>query len=686
MVAIFNRSSLPADRSFSAAVGLTLMLTFAALQPTAWARDTGPAPVATSAIDDPPQIELTAPDEKAADEKAADEKAADEKAADEKAAETKPTRSETRRAATLRAKSNEAEKPAAKKQIRLLEMSGNYVDHVQPMGLDPTELLLGGSGGKQKSFYKLCDYLDDLAKEDAVAYIVFDLSDAALSFNPAQLEELDRRLARLKTSGKKTFAWLENPGNVQLSLAAACDQILLADFGGVDFHSVAMQSMFYRDAMDLVGVQASVVRAGNFKGAVEPYLNAQMSVHLRGHYLDMLTSINDAFVTRVARGRGLTVAQVRELQQKRLLLPAEALARRLVDRLAPYGSMKETIEGEIGAEFEWTKPKATPKREMSVFELMSLLMSGEKKSTTASAKEPTLAVLHLSGAIEDGKKASPGSVVSGPTVKAIEELIQDENIKGVVVRINSPGGSATASESIRRALEQLAAAKPTVVSMGEVAASGGYWIACIGQPIYAESGTITGSIGVFSLKLSFGTLMRRLGVHIESIALDAAAESDSFTRPWSETDVESMQSFIDDVYGKFLKLVSQSRGISLDKLDELAGGRVWSGAQAKLHGLVDDLGGLDDALTALAKKTQLGDYKVIHRPVSRSGFDLLELLGEPESNEIQLQSWLRHAGLEPLRSQGFSLQGTLALLRGATATPSRGPQAWALMPHELRFK
>ncbi len=617
---------------------------------------------------------------------AVSDKSAADKPADKPSDEKKDApKSATTNAADRKSATKAAEKPTAKRVVRVIEMSGSYVDFAQPLGFDATELIMGSGSLKQKSFYKLCDYLDELAKDATVAHLVLDLSDSGLEMNPAQLDELDRRLSKFKAAGKKIYAWLENPSNVHLSIAAASNEIVLADFGGVDMPSTTMQSMFYRDAMDLLGVQASVVRCGDFKGAVEPYLNPQMSDHLRDHYLAMLTSINDAQIDRIAKGRGLTVAAVRELQKTRMFVPEEALAKKLVDHLAPYGSMKETINKLIGEELEWTKPKAPPKRDISMFELMGRLMSGDKKPS-ASIKEGSIAVLHLSGVIVDGKKDSPGSIVAGPTVKTIQDITNDDKIKGVVVRINSPGGSATASESIRRALDTMAQKKPTMISMGEMAASGGYWISCINQPIYAEKGTITGSIGVFSLKISFGTLLRRVGVHVEAIALDDAAKSDSIARPWSDQDLKLNQSFVDSVYEKFLKLVSQSRGIELETLNSLAGGRVWSGAQAKQLKLVDEIGGLDDCLTAVAKKAKLDKFEVIHRPVIKSGFDLLEMLGEEDPNEIELKSLANNEALDFMRARGFHLETTLHLIQAALQINAPHRNVWALCPAEFAIR
>ena len=579
------------------------------------------------------------------------------------------------------------ERLPAKKQLRHIPLSGSYDDLMQPASLDPTSLILGHSPAKSKSFFRLCDYLQEMGAEENLTHILFDLSDSEIGFNSAQLDELTRRMAALKTKGKKTIAWLEDAGNVQLAIAACCDEIIMADFGGVDMPSAALETMFYRDAMDLVGVKASVVRAGDFKGAVEPYTNPVMSEHLKSHYLEMLESINAAQVSRIAKGRGLTTAAVRELQKKRMLLPAEALAAGLVTRLAPYGSMKSTIQESIGSEIEWTKPKAKQKREMSIFEIMSKAMAGPKENV--KLKDDSIVILHLSGAIVDGKETSPGSIVSGPMVKSIEELIQDDRVKGVVVRVNSPGGSATASEAIRQALDELARKKPVVVSMGEMAASGGYWVSCIGQPIYAEQGTITGSIGVFSLKLSLGSLLRRVGVHVESVTLDESAGSNAIDRAWSDAEIHNMQRFIDEVYDRFLKLASKSRNIPIEKLKTLAGGRVWSGAQAKQHGLVDEMGGVDDCIAVIAKRANTEKYKLIHRPEVPSGFDLFRVLDESNGSDIAmdpagvLQS-LEQKLLGIFAQRGFRLDTTRILLRSAWQSTSGKPAVWALMPQEMR--
>ena len=582
---------------------------------------------------------------------------------------------------TSRAEDEPQAAPAAvKTHAHLLPIRGTYADLPQAMGLDVTSLLQGAVN--QKPFYRLCEYVDNLSTGETHQYLVLDLSDQSLSMNMAQLDEFTRRIERFKKSGKKTIAWLEDASTVALAIAACCDEVVMADFGGLDMPSLAMQSMYYKDAFDLLGIQASVVRAGNFKGAVEPYTQSVMSAHLRDHYLQMLGRINDGLVAKIAAGRGLEKEAIRRLQKQRIVLPEEALAAGLVDQLAPYGSLKPTLAERIAGEVVWSSPTTKPQRSVSLFELMGSLMSGP--TTATRTRGSVIAVLHLSGNIVAGRDASSGSIVSGTTVKTIQSLIDDKTVKAVVIRINSPGGSATASEVIRSALEKLVATKPTVVSMGDTAASGGYWISCIGVPIYAESGTITGSIGVFSLKLSGGALLRRVGIHIESLTLDESAGMFSMDRVWSDGEKAALEKTIDNVYGRFLALVSKARKLPIEKVRELAGGRVWSGSQARELGLIDHLGGVDDCLKHLADKAKLDKYTVVHRPVASTGINLMELLGSGGGDEILSGLGIRQ--LRTLAARGLQLNQLRLLLDDTQRTRSGPPTIWALHPEEITVR
>jgi protease-4 len=270
----------------------------------------------------------------------------------------------------------------------------------------------------------------------------------------------------------------------------------------------------------------------------------------------------------------------------------------------------------------------------------------------------------------------PGSIVSGPAVASIRQLADNENISGVVIRINSPGGSATASEAIMRALEQLAQAKPVVFSMGETAASGGYYITCIGRPILAEAGTISGSIGVFGMKLNLGPLMRRIGIHQELVALDEESGLDAFDRGLSERDRDTLQRHVDELYDRFLGYVAKSRGLPRAEVEAIAGGRVWSGRQAVENKLVDRIGGLQDAIAMVAAEAALEPDKceVVHLPRPRSFMDnIAAQLVEMRVLASKLAGGLPGALLQ--RAGG--LRGAAAVLFDAVAA-GRPPRIWAL--------
>src|SRR5439155_779496 len=338
--------------------------------------------------------------------------------------------------------------------------------------------------------------------------------------NLAQLSELSRHIRKLREAGKRTFAWIENAGTIHYSIASCCDTILMTDLGSLDLPSLSILTLHFRDAMELLGAKASFVRTGDFKGAVEPFTLSEMSQQLRAHYAEMIGAMNGALVDQICEGRKLNREQFRKIQSDRLFTPAAAREAKLVDEVVPFGTSRESVAKLIGQAVTWVEPQKTKPKQLSFFELIGKIMAGAQEK---GANKPAVAVLHLDGQILDGEREMPGMLVSGPTVKANEELASDDDVRAVVARINSPGGSATVSEAIRAALEKLARKKPAVISMGYMAASGGYWISCVGRPVYAEPETLTGSIGVFALKLSFGPFLKKIGLKLESVKLDESA-------------------------------------------------------------------------------------------------------------------------------------------------------------------
>ncbi|MFK7741801.1 MAG: signal peptide peptidase SppA [Planctomycetota bacterium] len=517
------------------------------------------------------------------------------------------------------AKAAEPAKPAEPDKVAFLRPSGSYAD-LPETGFDPTMLLTGG-GAQPKSFFKLLELVDQLAEVEGKE-VLLDLS-AGVGLNLAQQRELERSMQKVRAAGKVITCYLEGGSIGTYQIAAQCDRILLADMAGLDLRSPAMNVMHFKDALDLLGVQVEVTRVGEFKGAVEPYMLPTMSSHLREHYEAMLTSMNSDIVRRIAKGRGLSPEKVREMQSQRMFTAEQALLAGLVDRLVPWTGSKRAfavVRGDDDFELDDVAPRKKKRRR----DFMSMISSMMRSDKEEEIEDPQIVVVHLAGQIVDGSGSSPGSMVSGSTVKRLDKLTDNDLVKGVVVRINSPGGSATASEAIRLALQRLADKKPVVFSMGELAASGGYWITAIGEPILAEVGTITGSIGVFGMRFQPGALMRRLGVHSEMVRIDEGPMMDAMDRPWSPDARERIQGMVDGVYDRFLKIVAKSRGKTAEQVDAVAGGRVWSGEQALELGLVDRIGGVHDAIAMIRKSAEIeGDIEILHVPQPKKFADAL---------------------------------------------------------------
>jgi protease-4 len=574
------------------------------------------------------------------------------------------------------AHANEAPKP-----VLMVRPSGAYMD-LPEQGGDLTTLLAGGGVGEPKAFFELLERLEEAASAEG-EHVLFDLS-GGFQLNGPQLAEVDRAIAAIRKSGKKTWAYLESAGTGVFQVAAACDQILMADLGSLEIAAPSMSIMFMKDAFDLLGVHMDVIRCGDFKGAVEPYVLPRMSEHLRAHYVSMLERINDAAVERIARGRDMGTAAIRAAQEQRIYTARQALEAGFVDRLVPWTGAREALAVASGAEdLKFTDALEAPRERKSSPSFMQMLtqLMNPRKEKAPEFEDDTIAVLHLQGGIVDGTSASAGSIVSGPSVETIQLLAKSEGVKGVVVRINSPGGSATASEAILLALRDLADKKPVVFSMGSVAASGGYYVTCIGRPILAEETTITGSIGVFGMKPSLGALLRRVGIHEEIVGLDASASMASMSQPWSDEQKARMQASVDNIYDVFIGHVARSREKTAGEILKIAGGRVWSGEQAIEVGLVDKIGGLEDALAMVAAEAGLeaDGYEISHMPQPKNFLDSLFSGGMVQVSELFDDPKLR------LIARRTNLDRALRVIVDALAQ-DRPTTVWAMMPEAFTIR
>src|SRR5436190_10202981 len=280
---------------------------------------------------------------------------------------------------------------ARKPAVRIVVLNGTYVDYPSTSDVDPMSLLLGGLE-KPASFFGLCEKLGELAADDEIQYVLFDLSSSSLQLNLAQLSELSRHIRKLRDAGKRTFAWLENASTVHYSIASSCDTILMTDLGSLDLPSLSILTLHFRDAMELVGAKASIVRTGDFKGAVEPFTLSEMSEPLRAHYKEMLVTMNDALLEQLCAGRKLSREQFRKIQSDRLFTPLAAQAAKLVDAVVPMGTSRENVAKLIGQEVTWVEPQKAKPKQLSFFELMGKIMGGAQEHRD---NKPAVAVLHL---------------------------------------------------------------------------------------------------------------------------------------------------------------------------------------------------------------------------------------------------------------------------------------------------
>ncbi len=560
--------------------------------------------------------------------------------------------------------------------VRLFVLEGNWTDQPDAgEALDINTLLMGG-GGSKRSFPDLMGALADATANEEIDVLALDLGDGT-AFTIPQVSRLCSAIETARAAGKKCIAWLENGNSGLLTVASSCNSVIMTRTGGLDFHSPALMPIHFKTAMDLFGVEASVIRVGDFKGAVEPYMLPQMSDHLRDHYMAMLESLNQYIVHQVASGRSLDADKVRDFQKLRIFTPEQTLNEGMIDALADHGTIEETIELILDSTVEWKRARKKRSTPFNPIQIFTELFSQKRQK---NIPENSVVVLHLAGQIVDGDTATPGSMVSEPSANEIDALADDDSVAAVVVRVDSPGGSATASEVIRVALENLARKKPIVYSMGNLAASGGYWITCTGRPIYASEGTITGSIGVFGMKLSFGPALERLGIHIDPVALDDAAMMMLPDRPWNADQVDRLQATVDEVYDDFIDRVSESRNIAPDRVRAIAGGRVWSGQQAVELGLVDAIGSLDDAVAHARREAGLGaDSNLVHRPGPADPLDIFKMF--MGGGDEAIRSMIDFPALRILAAAGVDLSPYVARLLGSS--PSSGFTVEARMPVDL---
>lgn len=459
---------------------------------------------------------------------------------------------------------------------------------------------LGGSGLRA-----MLDRIRKAAKDDKVKALYLELG--ALDIGFGKVNELRRAVADFRATGKKAFAWAEGLDNKSYLVALACDAVVLPESGGLEVIGLRAEVMFYKEGFKLLNLEADVLKMGKYKSAVEPYLADKMSDENREQIKSMMDdNFEHELLATIVAGRPaqkLTPKQAEELIDNGPYTAKKALKLGLVDTLQyqdefEAGFAKAVGEAEVKVERNYGKPKEVQK---TILDMLA-------PKTRTESKNPKIAVIHVVGGIDSGKGGfSPlsGSTVGSDTiVEAIREAEKNDKVKAIVLRVDSPGGSALASDLIWRELK--VCKKPVVASMGDVAASGGYYVTMTAKRVFAEPGTVTGSIGVFGMKLVTGGVYEKFGLKTEVVSRGKNSGAGSSLTKWTESERKALTETVEDVYDQFLSKALEGRKangqtMTREQLEGLAGGRVWTGRQAKANGLVDELGTLDDAV-AFAKK------------------------------------------------------------------------------------
>ncbi|HTL53712.1 MAG TPA: signal peptide peptidase SppA [Planctomycetota bacterium] len=487
--------------------------------------------------------------------------------------------------------------PAGPRVFHLV-LRGEYVEHKNPQGFSPAMLFTGGRV-KQKSFFDLIGFIDRGCSDVKLQGIFIDMQDPDFDLTPTELDVLLGRLDKFHVAGKKLFAYIEGGTKLQFLIACHCDTVVMPEMSNLEIGAPSMQIQFFSDTLASVGVKMQAIRAGAYKSAVEPFTRNSMSAEMRENYTTLLTDLDAQVLKLTLNGRRkLAEAAFRELRKDQILTVSRAKTAGLVDEIGGLEDMREIMHKSYGVPVELLEKPKTPPPQLNLMSLFSM----DRTEPVTRWKGDGVAVLFLAGEIVDGRGESVGGsqIAEFPTVEAIQELAADDKAKAVVLRINSPGGSASASERINRALVALAAKKPLVVSMGDYAASGGYYIAAPAKTIFAQPTTLTGSIGVFGIIPDFGGLLEKIGVKTETISLDGTLPI-SGMQALTDRQKQMYEKDIDEAYHTFLARVAEGRHKTTEEIHKIAQGRVYSGSQGKEVGLVDEIGTLDDAVAAAAK-------------------------------------------------------------------------------------
>jgi protease-4 len=521
-----------------------------------------------------------------------------------------------------------------KKSVEMQPNSVLELDFQQPIPEKTNNLQMDPFDMENDQVLGLSDIVANIrkAKNDADIKGIY-LNVSMLAAGKATSATLRNALAEFKTSGKFVVAYANYYTQGAYYLASVADSILMSPQGVVDFRGYSSMIPFYKGMLDKLDVKMKIFYCGKFKSATEPFRLDKMSEENRLQTREYLTALNNILIKDVAASRNIPEAELRQIADRfDGFSGPKCVSSRLVDRLAYEDEIFQLIRNKIGLD-EKDKLNRIGIEDYSRAKGANLDFNVKDK----------IALVFAEGTLQDGVTGEPGEIYDGKYVKMLRSIRKDKSIKAIVLRINSPGGSSMASDNILRELDLCKkAGKPIVVSMGDVAASGGYYIACHADSIFAEPGTITGSIGVFGMiPVLDNTMRNKLGITYDTVR---TGKFSAFGSPFFEFSPEEsalIQGRVDAIYQDFIGKVAAGRKKTPEQINEIAQGRVWPGVKAKEIGLVDDIGGLDRALAAAAKLAGIEKYRTAEFPKTQTAMvQFIEKLTHKNERDDNVKSWL----------------------------------------------
>ncbi len=529
----------------------------------------------------------------------------------------------------------------------VFDLSVNITD--APVQLDGAMIIQAITGGGEPASLQLLEVtraLEAAASDPRIAglLLVGEMTPSGFGSGFATLKEVRKAIVAFKAAGKPVQAYLEQATTREYYLATAADDLVLDPYGLIAMPGLASEPVFFAGAFEKFGIGIQVTRVGKYKSAVEPFTRTDLSSENREQYEQLLGDLWTDIVADVAAGRGMEPAQIQAIVDAEGIMRAEtAVASNLVTRAA--------YRDEIIAELKERADVGDSEETFPQIGMGDYIRLTSKSGKGASGGH--VAVVYAEGEIVDGEGLG-GDVGGVSFARRIRQLRQDDDVKAIVLRVNSPGGSASASEHIQRELRLARESKPVIVSMGSYAASGGYWISAYGNRIFAEPSTVTGSIGVFGVLFDIQRLANEtLGITFDSVKTGHFADAFTISRPKTPEEMAVIQRMVDWIYDEFVGKVADARGLQRAVVEEIAQGRVWSGVEALNLGLVDELGGLEDALAHAAAEAGLGeDYRLVEYPRKKDFSEALsDLLGRFRTAVKPARGGLESRMMETIRAQ-----------------------------------